>query len=209
MANQKVLLVEGVDDEHVLKHICGNRGIPRLDEVSNHGGADELLEVISARIKLSEPDDVFGVVVDADTNLDDRWRAIRDRVVKAGYQDVPNQPLVDGTILGPSTESRLPRLGIWVMPNNQTSGILENFLQFLIPDNDALMEYAKTCVQNLPERRFIPNDQLKAVIHTWLAWQKDPGKPYGTAITAKFLDPHLPEADSLVSWLRRLFFPGS
>ena len=32
MANGKILLVEGTDDEHVLKHICGNRDIPYLDE---------------------------------------------------------------------------------------------------------------------------------------------------------------------------------
>jgi hypothetical protein len=31
MAGWKILLVEGTDDEHVLKHICGNRGIAHLD----------------------------------------------------------------------------------------------------------------------------------------------------------------------------------
>ena len=38
MANgRKILLVEGTDDEHVLKHICGNHGIPHLDEVKPCG----------------------------------------------------------------------------------------------------------------------------------------------------------------------------
>ena len=38
MAGRKILLVEGIDDEHVLKHICGNRGIPNLDDVRPHEG---------------------------------------------------------------------------------------------------------------------------------------------------------------------------
>ena len=43
MAGKKILLVEGKDDENVLKHICGNQadvGI-HLDEVKNLGGVDE------------------------------------------------------------------------------------------------------------------------------------------------------------------------
>ena len=41
MANRRILLVEGVDDEHVMKHICGNHGIPELDEVKQHGGGSQ------------------------------------------------------------------------------------------------------------------------------------------------------------------------
>ena len=209
MADRKILLVEGEDDKHVLMHICGNRDLPHLDAISSHGGVDELLKAIPISIRLTEPGDVFGVVIDADSNLANRWRAVRDQIINAGYPDVPDQPVAEGTILNPPADSRLPRLGIWVMPNNQSPGILENFLQFLIPDGDALLAYAKTCLQNLPERRFIANDEPKAVIHTWLAWQEEPGKPYGTAITARFLDPHQAEADILAEWLRRLFFPDS
>jgi hypothetical protein len=48
------------------------------------------------------------------------------------------------------------------------------------------------------ERRFGPLAEPKAIIHTWLAWQKEPGKPLGTAITARFLDPNVAEvADAL------------
>jgi hypothetical protein len=40
-----------------------------------------------------------------------------------------------------------------------------------------------------------------------VAWQKEPGKPLGTAITAKFLNPNVAQVDILVAWLKRLFFP--
>jgi len=44
-------------------------------------------------------------------------------------------------------------------------------------------------------------------MHTWLAWQEEPGKPLGTAITAKFLDANVAQVDVLVAWLKALFFP--
>ena len=81
MPGSKILLVEGIDDEHVLKHICGNRGISPLDEIKNHGGKDELLESIPVRLKgLNGEGDVVGVVIDADTNLDARWPIYQTRI---------------------------------------------------------------------------------------------------------------------------------
>ncbi len=204
MANLRILLVEDKDDEHVLKHICGNRDLPLLDEVATHGGAPGLLESIPTRLRFAEEGDVVGVVIDADTNLDARWQSIRERLMQIGYKNVPEAPDTDETVL--ERQSDLPRVGVWIMPDNKTPGILEDFLRFMVPQRDALLDHAAASVDSVPEQRFKDNDRPKAVIHTWLAWQSEPGLPYGTAITARFLDPNLPQADVLVSWLRRLFF---
>lgn len=212
MANGKILLVEGTDDEHVLKHICGNRGIPHLDEVEKYGSVEKLIESIGVRLPLLiEEGDVVGIVIDADTDISARWQSIRDRITNIGYQNVPDQPDPDGTILGPPLGTYLPRLGVWVMPNNQTSGILEDFLRFLVPQPNPLFDHVRASVVTIPEgeRRFKQLYEPKAIIHTWLAWQEYPGRPFGTAITANFLDPDVPEVDVLVAWLKRLFFPNS
>lgn len=213
MANgQKVLLGEGTDDEHVLKHICGNRDIPHLDEVEKYGSVEKLIESIGVRLPLLiEEGDVVGIVIDADTEISDRWKSIRNRIVSVGFQNVPDQPAPDGTILDPPAGTYLPRLGVWVMPNNQTSGILEDFLHFLVPQPNILFDHARDSVAAIPEgeRRFKQLYEPKAVIHTWLAWQEDPGRPFGTAITANFLDPNVQEAGVLADWLKRLFFPSS
>ena len=207
MPGRRVLLVEGKDDEHVLKHICGNRGIPELDGVIPHDGVEDLLEAFSGRLKASnEPDSVFGVVIDADTNLDARWQSIQSLLSQIGYEDVPHDPTPTGTILDPPGQTMLPRVGIWIMPDNKATGILENFLQFLIPQPSDLFNHVTSSVDRIPDRRFSTNDKPKVIIHTWLAWQSEPGNPYGTAITARFLDPNLPEADVLISWLNRLFY---
>ena len=208
---RKILLVEGTDDEHVLKHICGNHGIPHLDEVKPHGSDINLLQSLGVRLKLSGEGDAIGVVIDADMDICPRWQSIRDRIIGVGYQNVPDQPDPDGTILDPPAGTYLPRLGVWIMPNNQTSGILEDFLHFLVPQPNILFDYAKASVAAIPEgeRRFKQLAEPKAVIHTWLAWQEEPGRPFGTAITARFLDPSVTEVDVLAAWLKRLFFPSS
>ncbi|MGH2495980.1 MAG: DUF3226 domain-containing protein [Ktedonobacteraceae bacterium] len=53
--------------------------------------------------------------------------------------------------------------------------------------------------------RFRNAHESKARIHTWLAWQKEPGKPMGQAITARYLDADALHARQLIAWIRKLF----
>lgn len=208
MAGKKILLVEGTDDEHVFKHLCGQRGVGQLDEIKPQHSVEQLLENFPVRLKESDIE-VLGVVLDADTDLAGRWDALKHRLKQAGYGGVPDQPVVGGTILAPPPNTLLPRFGVWLMPDNQSKGILENFLRFLIPTGSLLFDHVTTSVAGIPaaERRFSQLDEPKVIIHTWLAWQKQPGRPLGTAITAKFLDANVAQVDVLVAWLKALFFP--
>lgn len=207
MAGRTIMLVEGTDDEHVVKHICGNHGIPHVDEIKEHGGVEGVVENIPIELKFASGEgDVVVVVMDADESVTSRWQELHDILRGAGYEDIPDHPNPDGTILSPPFRSLLPRAGVWIMPDNTTGGILEDFLRFLVPQPNALFDHAESSVNSVPERRFSENDRIKAVIHTWLAWQEEPGRPYGTAITAGFLDPQSTHAVAFASWIRRLFF---
>jgi len=206
---RNILLVEGADDEHVMKHICGNRGVPCLDQVRPHGSVEKLLEAVPVELRATEEDDVVGVVLDADTSIGSRWQSIHDALIKLGYQDVPEHPDTAGTILAAPIGKPLPRMGVWIMPDNRTNGILEDFLRFLVPQPNTLFDHVETSVDAISDvdRLFSELDIPKAIIHTWLAWQSVPGRPYGTAITAQFLDANVSEVDVIVDWLKRLFFP--
>ena len=208
MADRKILLVEGPDDEHVLKHICGNRGIARLDEVKPHGGVEQLLESIPVQVKAGEDGDIVGVVIDADTDVKARWQSLRDPLINLGYQDVPADPTPDGTVSDPPTHLLRPRVGIWIMPDNRSNGILEDFLRFLVPHGSTLFSHVQSSVAAIPpeDRRFSHLAEPKAIIHTWLAWQEEPGRPSGTAITARFLDPNVVQVDVPVSGRTASFF---
>jgi hypothetical protein len=206
MIGRKKLLVEGIDDEHVLKHLCGACNGPVFDEFRKSDGIEKLLELLPVFLKASNEGDVVAVIVDADTDLDARWDALRNRLERLGYT-VPDTPDPSGTIIEPPTGSFFPRVGLWLMPNNTLPGILEDFLTFLVPPDSALFRHACSSVDGIPENeiRFAPLMRPKALLHTWLAWQEEPGKPLGTAIKARFLDPHAPEAGELIDWLNRLY----
>jgi hypothetical protein len=68
-----------------------------------------------------------------------------------------------------------------VMPDNETGGRLEDFVSFMVPEGDKLWEHAGSAVDAIPDelRRFKPAHRAKAHVHTWLAWQKEPGVRLG------------------------------
>lgn len=206
MSIKRILLVEGPDDEHVIKALFGRRHLQHLDEIKPYGGIEPLLEGFPVRLKETDLHSL-GIVVDADASLSSRWQAIRDRLVAAGYTDIPSQPCQTGTVLQPPIDTLLPRFGVWLMPNNLTNGILEDFLRFLVPSGDLLLPYADEALDNLPEPpRFSLEARPKALLHTWLAWQTEPGRPLGQSITAKFLNDEIPQVDDFIQWLQSLFF---
>lgn len=206
MPGKQVLMVEGNDDEHVVKHICGQRGLGTIGKIQPYGGKDALIDAIGVRLKESDIE-ALGLILDADTDLHARWQAIADRLNQAGYASVPATPLANGTVVNPPTDSLLPKVGVWLMPDNTVPGILEDFLRFLVPNGDTLIGHVDQAINGLPQpTRFSESKRPKAVIHTWLSWQADPGKPLGLAITARYLDASLPSADHFADWLRRTFF---
>ena len=147
----------------------------------------------------------LGMVVDADDKLNQRWQSIRNSFLRLGYDDFPPSPQTDGLILTPPDK---PRIGVWVMPDNQLSGNLEDFIGFLIDSGDPLKSHAAESIDAMEHegwQRYRPDHRSKALVHTWLAWQDPPGMPLGQAITAKALNPESPFAKSFVDWIQRLF----
>jgi hypothetical protein len=207
LAAKRVLMVEGADDEHVVKHVCHTRGLGLIDTIHPYGGRVPLLDGIGPRLKESEIA-ALGILLDADSDLAASWTAIRDRLHGAGYA-MPAQPEAAGTVVAaPVGKALLPRVGVWLMPNNQVPGILEDFLRFLVPPGAPLFTHVEQAVATIPaeHRRFTDLARPKAMMHTWLAWQETPGRPFGQAISARYLDPDLPSANAFAEWLHRTFF---
>jgi hypothetical protein len=93
------------------------------------------------------------------------------------------------------------------MPDNASSGSLEDFLARLVPPSDACWSYASEVVGEA-RRRGAPckeKSHSKSRLHTWLAWQEKPGLPFGTALQAKIFVHDSEDARRFVSWFRRLF----
>lgn len=226
MANKSVMLVEGDDDYHVFQHLMTAHGLDRLitwrlepygtgprtgreNEIvfRERQGYNNVRDYLSQQLRITGDLKQLGVVVDADSDFAARWQSLRDVLVGAGYTDAPVQAEAQELVLEHSeTPDEKPRVGVWIMPNNQDAGSMENFFALLLPSEDALWERARLCIEQIPvaERRF-KSAFIKAHVHTWLAWQERPGLPMGKAISEKYLNADAPSALPLVDWLRRLF----
>ena len=72
---ENILLVEGQDDRHVIKHICWKcQPLPRF-HIEDKGGAGKLISGISGEIKVSGRK-ALGIVVDADGDPQSRWAQV-------------------------------------------------------------------------------------------------------------------------------------
>ena len=197
-----VLLVEGIDDENVVWHIC-NRNKFEAPGIIDKKGFDKLVKSISIELKVSGRKAV-GILVDANDDPKARWTSIIDKLLKVGIT-LPNHPDPNGTILVDTKV--LPRVGIWLMPDNRIKGILEHFVEQMIPTNDPLWPRSCKYVDDIPEteRKFKINNTQKAKIHAWLATRKNPGLRMGTAILAQDFEIDGDLAQTFFTWLQKLF----
>ena len=94
------------------------------------------------------------------------------------------------------------------MPDNRSKGMLEDLLVQLVPrESESLFDLAKRCVGEATERGapFKSAHLTKAEVHTWLAWQDDPGRSLHQAVDHRILDPMRAESKPFVRWFRSLF----
>ncbi|HEX6557284.1 MAG TPA: DUF3226 domain-containing protein [Ktedonobacteraceae bacterium] len=197
------LLVEGQDDAQVFFHLLRHYQLDNQIKIEYKVGIHKLLDELDVELDRSGLARL-GIVVDADTDIAIRWQSLRDKLIEAGYTTVPRFPDPEGTTL--KQEGR-PIVGLWLMPDNTIPGMLEDFMSLLIPAGDILWPMAQDIVQQViaKDRRFPQTQEMKANIHTWLAWQEEPGKPMGQAITKRYLKANAPHAEKLIDWIRQLF----
>ena len=142
------------------------------------------------------------------SSLQESWQSVSDRLRSVGVDDIPKTIPQEGFI-GVSAQFKT-RVGVWLMPDNRTQGALEQFLETLIADRDALFDHARhaTTAAKGAGARFPARAEAKAALHAWLAWQEEPGRPYGVAVRAKYFGHDSQEAIAFVDWFRRLYRVG-
>ena len=204
------LYVEGSDDKHAIHHLMLRHGFSeeRLPEFTNTGGARPMLSAMTDAIRAATGG-TLGFILDANSDVTRRWQAVCSRL-HAAEVDAPNA-IPAGGFVGDSTGYGA-RVGVWLMPDNLRPGALEGFLWDLVPDVDPLMPHAEESTRTAKGlgARFRDVDSSKAVLRAWLAWQEEPGLPYGTAIRAGFIGSEGDAVSRFVRWFGRVFgdFPS-
>lgn len=206
----KRLLVEGKKDKRVFPFLMEMNGVdwPQGNEpVDIEDLGRKLLTKPEASAYLKESGLRFlGVILDADDDADASWR-----LVKGWFQDhfldMPDKVRTEGFISEPNADDI--RLGVWIMPDNQTRGMLETFLMLLVREKDQqLWAYAKAACDEAKAKHHAPFKTVhedKAWIHTFLAWHDEPGPQLHEAVDHAILDPESPHSQSFVAWFRKLF----
>lgn len=198
------LLVEGNDDLHVVWSLCEKFKLNENFNVIDSKGYSNLLLRIEADL-LQADLKTLGIIVDADTDLNSKWENLKGKIERQGYR-LPNSIEINGFILEHETK---PKIGIWIMPNNNLQGAIEDFIKYLIPPEDDLVSEVETILEKLKssgKQRYLDIHVQKSYISTWLAWQKKPGVPMGQAITFKYLNTEdVNELNLFIDWLHRLF----
>lgn len=203
----QTLLVEGKTDQHVVWALCQHYQVPENFDVRDCDGISKLLQHLS--LLLTNPSNIktIGVIIDADNNMSARLDQIRNIVKPYGYT-IPKKLQNSGLICF-SVNSIFPKLGLWLMPDNINFGMLEDFAIALVNSGDPLMTEAENELQHIEQtgiNQYPLIHHSKAKIHTYLAWQNEPGFPIGLSITQKVLDPNHPIASVFVqNWLNPLF----
>lgn len=208
----KLLLVESDQEVQLLPFLLEENGVEWSQDkrqspvwIESQEGYSNILKekIISTELQNSGLQ-AFGILVDADQSMQSRWQEIRLACLSS-IPDLPEEISQTG-LIHVTTEGI--RFGIWIMPNNQSCGMLETFLSYLIPEtSEILWMYAQEVVGEAKNRgaTFIDNHRDKANIYTWLAWQKPPGQKFRDAITEKIFAPTSPKGQSFVAWFKTLY----
>ena len=186
MVEERILLVEGEDDEHVVEHLCRVCRIDRYFTIENEKGYSKLLQGLPVYLKSSGLL-ALGVLADANDDPEARWQQLVEASAEGGVR-LPEEPDSSGTLV-----EGTPRVGVWLMPDNCSAGELEDFARQLIPPEDRVWPLAERYIAGIPEadRRFRPGKISKANLYAWLASRRHPQR-MGAAIGAGDLDAEAP-----------------
>lgn len=206
----KKLLVEGNEDKRVIPELIeangitwGNKKEQAIVYIESYDGIENLLnpDLIYAELNASGLVSL-GLIIDADDDPKNQWKRIRNVCLET-IPDLPEALPEKGLI---HTYNSI-KFGVWIMPDNQTRGMLETFLTYLIDENDYLWDYTKEVVQEAKNKgaKFKETYTDKSAIHTWLAWQYTPGRQLHNAVMERILNPKHPKAETFITWFKSLY----
>jgi hypothetical protein len=215
-----LLLVEGRNDKNAIYQLVRLRyGAEPVFEISECGSDDGVLKSLSGRLADPNPQQkVLGLILDTDiegsTNEDAvrrRWVQVRGKIGN-GYSlpdDFPEAGLVIDPLPGRKAKGTLPRIGVWLMPNNRAFGMFEDLLMESLGAREK--DYTSKVVKQAKTdgiATFHESHLSKAVIRTYMAWQEPPDVQYlGLAIREGHFQNIEAACANFLDWLGRLFVP--
>lgn len=221
-----ILLVEGEDDRGFFEQVCKSLQLnpdikvapPKdyqadYEETLRNGkqGALNLLEdLLTELLDESAAIKRLALIIDADYDTEEAKglgyqktiKQICDRVAEYNFGLVSNQ--TRGLFF--EHGDGVAKFGLWIMPNNEQDGMLEDFIKTCIKTNEqSLFTHAVQVVDDVPDKKFKSHHYSKAQVNTWLAWQKPPGHGLYYSVSDKLLNDEHALFQDLTQWLKQIF----
>lgn len=220
-----VLLVEGEGDKGFFEQVCKSLSLNPAIKVappkdyqtdyeeplrnSKQGVLNLLDDLLNELLDEVAPTQRLAIIIDADYEQKQGlgYQKTIEQVSKiaADYDFSLTENQAGGLCFKHS--DGLAEFGLWVMPNNRTDGMLEDFIKTCVtPDEQSLFNHAAQTVQTVPEpKKFKPHHYSKAEVATWLAWQKPPGHGLYYSVKDNLLDTNHALFQELEQWLKKIF----
>jgi hypothetical protein len=204
------LYVEGIEDERIILELLQNaRFQPENYSIKRGGSRADVIKAIAAEVSLPE-NKTLGLIIDADESFEDAKKSILNRLKQYGYV-LTNYTGKAFILTTNQTDLYVPKVGFWIMPDNQSKGCIEDFLLQSIPDNDVLMsitrKYFEEVIEKVPaSQRFQAKETSKRLVMTYLIWRtslKDETK--FAYQKPKMLHIEAPLVQDFMEWMRALF----
>jgi hypothetical protein len=218
------LLVEGDNDIHVITNLLmamrhhpfkgyADPDIYKKDFVISAGGKKKAKELLPSVLDIPDLQHL-GIILDADDSTENTWISLRNILKNNGFEenDLPKTLSPRGVLI---QQKGKPIVGIWIMPDNLMPihkgelAYLEHFYEQIIRPEDKFLAKANSVINDIMTDKDCPfaiKDSQKAKIHTWLAWQSEPGKSMGVSLKKKSsFDLQSTAVLNFISWLESVF----
>lgn len=210
MEKSDILIVEGPDDVYVINAILKREKLAEslsMDIIPAHS-VEQAVRDFRFRIeKTSNTVKRIAIIIDADEKYASRWDSVRLYLLSTKAYKVPRILPAGGLVLEPTVEG-FPRVGAWIMPDNHLDGRLEDFMMLMADENDLLLQKAESVLCELEQEQlnlYKKCHHSKAKVHTWLAWQEEPGIQMGAAVTRHYFQTNKEVCKLFLNWLKEMF----
>jgi hypothetical protein len=193
---KRLLVVEGKDDINFSEKLLEYIGILDSVDIRSSEGKDNLKNLMPA-FKFTtgfKNIEKIAVLWDADKNARDAFKQVTDVLKKIGLPS-PKKP--------GEFSSGSPSVGIFIMPDNSSNGMLEDLCLESVKDHEAMkcVDNFIACTQELKEQ---PDNISKAKVQVFLASRSKIANSIGRAAQKGYWNFNSEKLQPLINFLKQL-----
>ena len=178
ISKERLLLVEGRDDEEFLRGLCVHMDVSNL-QVHQYGGKTNLRPFLSTLPRLPNFEMLtrLGITRDADDSAADTLKSVQDALANAELPAAEDPG---------SASHSIPHVSVMLIPPEGSDGCLETLLWETIETSPVA-----GCIEEFVDCADIPasgSRSAKARVYAYIAAQDSPGLKIGEAARAGYWD---------------------